>query len=130
MQRKLLVITGILGALAVALGAFGAHELKPYLNITSYETFQLAVQYQFIHVLALFGIFILLTSHSSKWLVRSSYLFLLGILFFSGSLYLIACRDLIQIIPIRILGPLTPIGGISFILGWICLLLAGLKFRT
>lgn len=115
------VMTGSLVAmLAVMLGAFGAHGLKNIYNEQQLSWFDTAYQYQMIHAVALILTGLLASaSNTGKWLKPAAYSFLLGIVFFSGSLYLLSATQ------VRILGAVTPIGGVLFILGWICLALAG-----
>ena len=109
-------ITAVCGALAVALGAFAAHGLKPHLSPALMQTYQTAVQYHFIHTLALLAILSLpLNERSLLWAARC---FMLGIVLFSGSLYLIAISG------ISILGMITPVGGSAFIAGWLLLFTA------
>ena len=109
-------ITAVSGALAVALGAFAAHGLKPHLSAVQLQTYQTAVQYHFIHTLALLAIINLpLDERRLKWVARS---FLLGIILFSGSLYSIALTG------ISAIGLLTPFGGSAFIVGWLLLITA------
>jgi uncharacterized membrane protein YgdD (TMEM256/DUF423 family) len=106
----------VLGGLAVAIGSFGAHALKPMLMAAGRaETFELAVRYQFYHALALLATGILTRLHESPLLHYSAVCFLVGTLFFSGSLYVLCFTGL------GILGAVTPIGGIFFIAGWILL---------
>lgn len=116
----LFVITALCGALAVGLGAFGAHGLKPYLNEYQHDIYEKAVFYQFVHVLAAFFALFAAQHFGSKSFETAAVLFLIGILFFSGSLYLLAIYDLFPI-PKFILGPITPVGGILFISGWLLL---------
>ena len=105
------------GALGVVLGAFGAHALRGSIEPRLMETFQTAVQYQLIHALAL-----LLVSLIIGWLGQSlsfdisAYAFMAGIILFSGSLYGLVLTD------IRWLGPVTPLGGLCLIIGWLALL--------
>ncbi len=109
-------ITAVCGALAVALGAFAAHGLKPQLSEAQLQTYQTAVQYHFIHALALLAIINLpLCERRLLWVARS---FLLGIILFSGSLYSIALTG------ISAIGLLTPFGGSAFIVGWLLLITA------
>ena len=113
MVAKSLIIYGsIFSLLAIILGAFGAHGLKNILNDYGNEIFQKAVFYHFIHAISL----ILLGSFQNQFsdinLSFSSYCFILGIILFSGSLYLLAITN------IKWLGAITPIGGIGFIAGW------------
>ena len=109
-------ITAVSGALAVALGAFAAHGLKPHLSPSLMQTYQTAVQYHFIHTLALLAIINLpLSERLLQWVARS---FLLGIILFSGSLYALALTG------IGAIGILTPFGGSAFICGWLLLITA------
>lgn len=111
-------IGAILGALAVGIGAFGAHGLKPHLSEYQIAIFEKGVQYQFFHTLALLAIGLLLQHQpANKWFIRAGWLFLAGIIGFSGSLYLLACRDLISI-PVDWVGPITPLGGLCFLAAW------------
>ncbi len=115
-NRFLLITAGILGAIGIGFGAFGAHALKDHLMETDrLDTYQTAVLYHMIHVLAVFGTAILLPLNQSIWVKRAGYAFLLGILIFSGSLYLLCLTG------ITWLGAITPIGGVFFILGWLSL---------
>jgi uncharacterized membrane protein YgdD (TMEM256/DUF423 family) len=109
----------VLGALTVVIGAFGAHGLKPQLSEYQVDIFEKGVQYQFYHSLAIL-IAGLLLHHApeSKGLRQAGWLFLAGILCFSGSLYLLACRDLMPV-SVGWVGPVTPIGGVLFIAGWL-----------
>ncbi len=118
LPKLFLTITAASGALAVILGAFGAHALKARLDEQALAVWQTAVQYHFVHTLALLGLSILMqqTTRSSA-LTTSAVLFTLGMLFFSGSLYLLALGG-----P-RWLGPVTPLGGALFIAAWSSLLI-------
>lgn len=110
-----------LGAATVAIGAFGAHGLKPQLSEYQIGIFEKGVQYQFYHVIALLLTGILTASGKEyKFLSWSGYLFIAGILFFSGSLYLLACRDLLPF-SVAWAGPVTPLGGVCFIAAWVLL---------
>jgi len=125
MQKTFGMIATIYGALAVALGAFAAHGLKSKLDTYQLEIFNKGVQYQFYHVFALLIVTILANKMSSSTIVYAGWSFSIGILFFSGSLYLLATRHLLGLESITpILGPITPLGGLCFIVGWIFLLFA------
>lgn len=122
MQKIILSIASISGALAVGLGAFGAHALKAKLEATErLSTYQTAVEYHFYHTFALLAIGIIMYKLDSNWLNYSAYMMMAGILFFSGSLYALCLSN------VRWIGAITPIGGLFFILGWLFLLLAVLK---
>lgn len=116
MIKLFLIAASALGFLAVALGAFGAHTLKSRLSEDMLAVWQTAVQYQFWHVLALLGVAILFRFGSSSLLMAAGYSFLIGILLFSGSLYVLALTG------VKPLGAITPIGGLAFLVGWGCLL--------
>ena len=123
-DKKFFRLAALMGALTVAIGAFGAHGLKPHLTAYQIEIFEKGVQYQFVHVLALLAVAIQLQrSPDNSWLHRAGWFFLAGIVAFSGSLYLLACRDMIAF-PIAWVGPITPLGGLSFIAGWVSLFLS------
>ena len=122
MQKTFGIIASVYGALAVILGAFGAHALKEKLDAYHLEIFNKGVQYQFYHVIALFAVVILSTKLQSKTLDFAGWFFTIGILFFSGSLYLLATRSLTGLNSLTpILGPITPIGGLCFVIGWVLL---------
>jgi uncharacterized membrane protein YgdD (TMEM256/DUF423 family) len=121
--KRILQITGISGALAVGLGAFGAHGLEAILVENGrLDTFQTAVNYHFYHTLALFGIGIL-SSIKPQWKGFSftGWCMILGILIFSGSLYVLSLTG------ITWLGATAPLGGLSFILGWSSLVYLSIK---
>ena len=116
MHRKLIIITATLGALAVAMGAFGAHALEATLQSQGYlDTYETAVRYHIYHVLASL-IVLLAPFKNSRWPIRISLAFLSGILIFSGSLYILSISG------IRWLGAITPIGGVLFIIGWLMII--------
>jgi uncharacterized membrane protein YgdD (TMEM256/DUF423 family) len=119
MKNQTILLTGaIFMALAVLLGAFGAHALKNTLAPEMLAVYKTGVEYQFYHALGLLLIGSIGFHLDSKWLKRSGLLLTLGILLFSGSLYILALTG------IKVIGAITPIGGVSFIAGWICLAIA------
>ena len=109
--------------LAVLLGAFGAHSLKALINSDDLAIYETGIRYQFYHTFALFAVGILVYLKPSSLLVKSGYAFAIGILFFSGSLYGLALRNLGEV-NLNWLGPITPIGGLFLIMGWLLLLLS------
>lgn len=120
-----IVLASISGFLAVALGAFGAHGLKNRLPEDLLAVWHTAVQYHFWHTLTLFGIGILLSQGAqSRWLTLSGWLFAVGIVIFSGSLYTLSLSG------IHWLGAITPVGGILWLLAWGCLFLHALQSPT
>lgn len=109
-KQHFLLLAAISGFIAVALGAFGAHGLKPMLSAQLYTVYTTAVEYQFYHTLALFGVALVRLSH--RCLNWAGWAFVAGILLFSGSLYLLALTG------VHTLGAVTPVGGVAFLLGW------------
>lgn len=129
-MHKGFVTTGaILGAVAVALGAFGAHGLKKIVDAETVQTFQTAVQYQMYHSLALLLAGLLYERCSQKLVRTSGVLFVIGIILFSGSLYVLAAGRAGGSNSFDKAGIITPFGGISFIAGWVFLFLAGMKSK-
>ncbi|UKJ06631.1 DUF423 domain-containing protein [Solitalea lacus] len=129
MQKQVLMIAAICGALAVGLGAFGAHGLKPLLNDYQLSIWEKGVQYQFYHTMVM-----LVLAFYPKISVKSSFLravwfFLAGIVLFSGSLYILALKDLIGISNTTFIGIITPFGGISFIIGWMSIFIGAMRER-
>lgn len=118
--RLLIQLAALLGGLGVAIGAFGAHALRPMLEASHrFDTFETAVRYQFYHALALLGIGILWTLRPElRSLSTTGGLWLGGVLLFSGSLYLLCFTGLTK------LGAVAPVGGLLLIGGWLSLLLA------
>jgi uncharacterized membrane protein YgdD (TMEM256/DUF423 family) len=113
MNNILLVLAAINGFVAVSLGAFAAHGLKSMLGPDLLATFQTGVQYHMYHALAMLAVGILVVQFPAQAGLRvAGYLFLAGILIFSGSLYVLALSG------IRWLGAITPIGGVAFLAGW------------
>lgn len=122
MSKLFLLIASLSGFLAVALGAFGAHGLKGKLADNLFSAFETAVQYHFYHTLALLGVALLLQRlQTSTALSVSGWLFVVGIVLFSGSLYGLALGGS------KLLGPITPLGGLCFLAGWISLFVAVLR---
>jgi uncharacterized membrane protein YgdD (TMEM256/DUF423 family) len=122
MAKLFITLASLSGMLAVILGAFGAHALKGKLDAYSLGIYETAVQYHFYHSFALLAVGILALSQPQTALLKSSgWLFFVGILVFSGSLYLLSITG------VRWLGAITPIGGLAFIAGWACLAATGWK---
>ena len=125
MHKKLMRASALILVLGIAIGAFGAHALKEMIN--NQDVFKTGSMYHLIHGIAIFSISLSRIELNTwvKWSVR---LFIIGIILFSGSLYLLAMKEsMTNEALISFLGPLTPMGGISFILGWILLILARFK---
>jgi uncharacterized membrane protein YgdD (TMEM256/DUF423 family) len=132
MKKRFIVFAGFSGAIAVALGAMGAHYLKKMLQAGSItekdlHAFETGAQYQMYHALALIAVAAMFDTLRNDLLIKAGRCFMLGTVLFSGSLYLIATSALWNFTNIKLLGPITPIGGLFFIAGWVLLGLAGLK---
>lgn len=126
MNKKIILTAAFFGCTAVILGAFGAHGLEGKIPDRMIGTWNTAVEYQFYHTLAL--LFLSTFSRAKNTFIRVSFVaFVVGILFFSGSLYLLSTHSLTGILKPSILGPITPLGGVSFIVGWVGLFIATLK---
>ena len=120
--RPALVLGALFALLAVMAGAFGAHGLRGVIDERGLEVFQTAVTYQIYHSLALILVAILPVAGLSRRLLGvAAGFFVAGILLFSGNLYLLVLTDL------RWMGPVTPVGGIGFMVGWILVLMAGFR---
>ena len=127
-MHKLSLTSGaLLAALAVVLGAFGAHALKLILSPDQLQTFETGVRYQFYHSFALLATGITYASFTNRQVKLAGTFFLIGIILFSGSLYLLTFLKLNGDVGLKGLGILTPIGGVFFILGWLFLLIGILR---
>lgn len=119
MAKLFLMLASVSALLAVAFGAFGAHALKNRLVATAMATFETASQYHFYHSLALLAVGVIALLQPQTVMLRASgWLFFVGIVIFSGSLYVLSLSG------IRWLGAITPIGGLAFMGGWLCLAIA------
>ncbi|MEQ7800591.1 DUF423 domain-containing protein [Pedobacter sp. ASV1-7] len=126
MSRRIILTASLCGAIAVIFGAFGAHSLKNVLSAGAVEIWAKGVEYQFYHTFAL--LFLSQFAMVNDKLVKWSYIFFtMGIVLFSGSLYLLATREILNIGFLNYIGPITPIGGLCFILGWALLFIAASK---
>lgn len=113
----------LFGLTAVILGAFGAHGLKKILEPDMIAIFHTGVEYQFYHALALLGIGILKNQSDDDNLKKAAWFITLGILLFSGSLYILSLKEFLAFLPLKVFGPVTPVGGVCFIIGWYFLLI-------
>ena len=120
-MRFFLILGAVLAALAVVLGAFGAHGLRARLSPQDLETFEVGVRYQMYHALALIVVSWAIAHWEAGTAITAGWFFVAGILLFSGSLYVLVITG-----P-RWLGAITPIGGVAFIVGWLLLAWTALK---
>lgn len=119
---KVFIILGAINAfLAVALGAFGAHGLEGKVSDHYLDVWETAVQYQMFHAAGLFAVGILMQLTDASFLNTAGWLMLAGIIFFSGSLYVLALSG------VSVLGAITPIGGVLFLAAWVLVIIGFIK---
>lgn len=124
-KNPFIQLAAIFGFLAVVLGAFGAHRLEMLISAEHIETYQTGVRYQFYHTIMIALIGVLLHFREKKIWRTAAWLFAIGIVLFSGSIYLLSIREIVNLG--SWLGPITPIGGTFFIAGWVCLFIGTLQ---
>jgi uncharacterized membrane protein YgdD (TMEM256/DUF423 family) len=120
-EQAWFALGALLAFVAVALGAFGAHALKQRLSVDSLAVFETGVRYQMFHALALLAVAYAAERWSGGLAAAAGILFVAGIVLFSGSLYLLGLTG------VRALGAVTPFGGLAFLAGWACLIVAALR---
>ena len=120
MQRTFLLAGALAALVGVGFGAFGAHGLRGRLSAEMLGVFETAVRYQMYHALALMALAALSDRLNGRLIEAAGWLFVAGIVLFSGSLYLLAVTG------VTVLGAFTPLGGVAFLAGWACLVLATL----
>ena len=123
MLRGFLMLAAFFGFTGVALGAFAAHGLKNRLTPEYLTIFHTGVTYQLVHTLALFGVALLATQIQGRLITWAGVSFTVGIVLFSGSLYLMTMTGISK------LGIITPFGGLAFLIGWVCLGLAAWRLQ-
>lgn len=125
MLRGFLKTGAWLGVITVIFGAFGAHTLKQWVDADTLNVYETGIHYQMFHALALLFAGILYESFPGKWMRIAGRFFAVGILFFCGSLYAITIMKAMHHTSGLIwVGPITPIGGVFFIAGWFCMVVA------
>lgn len=124
MYKPALMAAFITALLAVIIGAFGAHKLKEFMEPKLLESFETGVKYQYYHAFALAIAGIIYAAFPSPKIIYAFYFFIIGILLFSGSIYVMTLLKSLQGISIGKFGLITPIGGLCFIVGWLFLLLS------
>jgi uncharacterized membrane protein YgdD (TMEM256/DUF423 family) len=130
MVKVFLVLASLFAGLSVALGAFASHGLKDKLSDRALEIFETGTRYQMYHALALLFVALLLMQPAlaqpaiaQSWLNAAGYAFIAGIVIFSGSLYALSFSG------VKVLGAITPIGGVAFMVGWGCLAIAAFSLK-
>ena len=122
-MRVLFLFAAFSGAIGVILGAFAAHGLKGRLTESLLSAFQTGVQYQLYHSLAILALVIMHRVWPNYWLFWAACAMALGVVFFSGSLYALALTE------IKWFGPITPLGGLCFIVGWLAVAIAAFQYE-
>lgn len=115
MDRTFFAVGAVSALISVAAGAFGAHALKGRLDAEMLSVFETGARYQMYHALALMAVAWAVTRWPGSWVVAGGWLFIAGTILFSGSLYLLSLTG------IRVFGAITPLGGLAFLAGWLCL---------
>lgn len=118
MDKTFTLVGALMGAVGVGLGAFGAHGLRGRLSPDMLAVFETGVRYHMYHALALLAVAALMPRLDGRAIVIAGWSFTVGIVLFSGSLYALAVTG------VTTLGAITPLGGVAFILGWVCLAVA------
>ncbi|MBI3492733.1 MAG: DUF423 domain-containing protein [Acidobacteria bacterium] len=121
MDKTWMLIGAVAAFLAVAFGAFGAHGLRGRLTPEMLAVFETGVRYQMYHAVAILIVALALARGDGGLVRASGWLFTAGIVLFSGSLYLLALTG------VTVLGAITPLGGVAFLAGWACLIVAALR---
>jgi hypothetical protein len=135
MVKNSILLGSISAAIAIALGAFGAHGLLKHvesglMDMKMVQSFETAARYQMYHAIALVLLGIIMKSFGEhKQLNRAKWLFIAGTICFSGSLYLIATRNVIGWVNWQWIGPVTPIGGLLFMAGWVVIIVHFLRSK-
>ncbi|HXB41216.1 MAG TPA: DUF423 domain-containing protein [Bacteroidia bacterium] len=133
MKNPFLILASLFGATGVTLGALGAHYLKGkfelgIINEFQYDAFDKATKYQLMHAIVLLFVFFFYQQTNAKLVKISGWLFVIGILFFSGSVYALSTQP-ISHINFSFFGPVTPLGGLLLIAGWVCLLIQAFRMH-
>ena len=115
--------------IAVLGGAFGAHALKEVLSPEHLASFNTGVRYQMIHAVVLIGLFLLGIKFEMKQFRIAAQLIFWGVILFSGSIYLLTLKNIIGVEALKFAGPITPIGGLLIITGWLFMVLGAMKVK-
>lgn len=120
MRKIFLRVGSLLALVAVTFGAFGAHLLEGNIPVEHFHNFETGVRYHMYHALAILIVNVLIHFRKTRLLIFAGWFFVAGIILFSGSLYLLSIRSILNV-PVAILGPITPLGGLCQIVGWVLL---------
>lgn len=128
MTKRFLITVGLMGALAVILGAFGTHILRDNIPQQDLDLFNVANEYLMFHALALLGLAFMNRYVSRSYLNIIYYLFVIGVILFSGTIFISSLKELSGF-SIGSLNKLTPLGGLLLVSGWITVLLSGINYK-
>lgn len=126
-MNKFFIISGIIGAIGVLLGALGAHALKSKISAEQLISFETGVKYQMYHAIVLLVLAILIDKYGFKYLTWAANFITIGIILFSVSIYFLSTKSILGIENLKFLGPITPLGGLFLIAGWLFIALAFIK---
>ncbi|MGB0888508.1 MAG: DUF423 domain-containing protein [Vicingaceae bacterium] len=129
MSKNTLIKAGILGMIAVLGGAFGAHALKEILSPAHLASFNTGVRYQMIHAVVLICLFLLGSKFEMKQFKVAAQFIFWGVILFSGSIYILTLKNIIGLEVLKFVGPITPIGGLLIITGWLFMVLGAIKIK-
>jgi uncharacterized membrane protein YgdD (TMEM256/DUF423 family) len=130
MRKDLLIKGGILGMIAVLGGAFGAHAFKDILSPEHFASFKTGVHYQMLHAVVLLFLFLLTLKFENKQFKIAANLIFWGVILFSGSIYILTLKNIIGVEALKFAGPITPIGGLLIITGWLFIIVGGTKLKS
>src|SRR5690606_35305134 len=130
MKKSFLIWAAVLGATATALGAWGAHSLPLLVDEVQANSFKTGTTYQFYYTFALLAVTLVHAKTKMKHFVTAGYAFIAGVLMFSGSIYLLSTKSLSGIAFPKMMGLITPIGGLIMIVGWIFFLLGAFQYKS
>ena len=130
MMKNILIKAGFFGVIGVLGGAFGAHALKEILTPEHLASFNTGVRYQMIHAVVLLFLFLLLNKFESKQFRIAAKLIFWGVILFSGSIYILTLKNIIGLEALKFAGPITPIGGLLIISGWVFIVWGGLRLKN
>ena len=130
MNKKILLKGALLGCIAVIFGALGAHALKQVLTTDQLLSYETAVRYQIYHAIVLLFLAIGAKWFNNKTLKLSSLFIFWGVVLFSGSIYLLTIKNIFGLAFLKFAGPITPLGGILMIIGWVIIIKEALSRKT
>lgn len=129
MIKNILIKATILGCIGIILGAFGAHALKAILTPEQLVSFNTGVRYQIIHAVVLLFLFLIVEKFELKQFKLAANFIFFGVILFSGSIYILTLKNILGIEILKFAGPITPIGGLLIILGWLFILTGASKLK-